>query len=409
MASFYAEIKHKVFISFFKALIKFAPTAATPMSFVGAGSTAKLCQHISRMGVRKVLIVSDKPLVGLGIVAMAGDVLAAEGVEVVIYDSVLPDPTFEVAAAGLSLQQQHRCDGVLAIGGGSAIDTAKTIAAAATNGADVKAMVGFFKAKVLPLPLFAIPTTSGTGSEVTFGAVISDAQTHEKHIVGDPKIVPRAVALDPALITGLPAPITAATGMDALTHAIETYVSTWAAPQHDAYAIMAVKMIFSSLPIAYANGADLQAREQMSIAAYYAGLAINGAAVGNVHAIAHQLGAWYGTPHGLANALVMPRVLWFSKDAMSPRLAELADLLALGKTSDSVNVKAANFIKAVEDLNQTLGIGSKLPAIQQQDIAAIAARAVKEGAGYPVAKLMDQDDCETILRALSDGDSPAAT
>ena len=401
MATPYAIIKHKVFVGALKAFIKFAPTASTPMSFVGAGSTTKLCQHISRMGVSKTLIVTDKHLIELGIVAKAGDVLTAQNVEVIIFDGVLPDPTFDIVTAGLDLQQQHNCDSVLAIGGGSAIDTAKTIAAAATNGANAKAMAGYFKAKILPLPLFAIPTTSGTGSEVTFGAVISDAKTHEKHIVGDSKLVPKAVALDPELITGLPAHITAATGMDALTHAIEAYVSTWARPQHDAFAKMAIKMIFENLPRAYANGSDIEAREQVSIAAYYAGLAINGAAVGNVHAIAHQFGAWYGTPHGLANALVIPEVLRFSKDAIIDRLAELADLLALGKSPDSPNVKADNFINAVAKLNQVFGIGNKLDTLQEKDITAIAERAVKEGASYPVPKLMDQQECERMIRALS--------
>ena len=400
MATPYAKIKHKVFVGALKALIKFAPTASTPMSFVGAGSTAKLCQHISRLGVKKILIVTDKPLVDLGIVARAADVLTAQGVEVIIYDGVLPDPTFDIVTAGLGVQQQHHCDSVLAIGGGSAIDTAKTIAVAATNGADVRAMVGYFKAKISPLPLFAIPTTSGTGSEVTFGAVISDAETHEKHIVGDSKLVPGAVALDPKLITGLPPHITAATGMDALTHAVEAYVSTWAKPQHDAYAKMAIKMIFKNLPVAYADGSNIEAREQVSIAAYYAGLAINGAAVGNVHAIAHQFGAWYGTPHGLANALVMPEVLRFSQDAMEDRLAELADLIALGSSTDSADKKAGIFIDAVAELNQTFGIGNKLDALQDKDITAIAERAVKEGASYPVPKLMDQQQCEGMIKAL---------
>ncbi len=282
----------------------------------------------------------------------------------------------------------------------SAIDTAKTIAAAATNGGSAKAMVGYFKAKIQPLPLFAIPTTSGTGSEVTFGAVISDAQSHEKFIVGDSKIVPLAVALDPELITGLPPAITAATGMDALTHAVEACLSSWATPQSDAYAKVAIKIIFENLPLAYANGADLQAREQMSIAAYYTGLAINVAAVGNVHAIAHQLGAWYGTPHGVANAVVMPEVLRFSKDAVLDRLAELADLVALGDSTGSPNTKAGNFINAVVPLNESFGINTQLEAIRPADISAIASRAVKEGAGYPVPKLMDQDECETMIRAL---------
>lgn len=400
MSISFSGIKHTVFINFLKALIKFVPTAATPMSFVGAGSTAQLSEHIARLGVKRVMIVTDKPLVELGIVAKADDVLTAAGVEVIIYDGVLPDPAFELVEIGLLLQRQHQCDGVLAIGGGSAIDTAKTIAAVATNGGNARALVGYFKAKIQPLPLFAIPTTSGTGSEVTFGAVISDAVSHEKFIIGDSKIVPRAVALDPELITGLPPAITAATGMDALTHAVEACLSSWATPQNDAYAKMAVKMIFENLPVAYANGGDLKAREQMSIAAYYAGLAITVAAVGNVHAIAHQLGALYGTPHGLANAIVMPEVLRFSKDTVVDQLAELADLIEVGDITDTPSMKADNFINAVVRLNESFGIGATLDAIQIPDITAIAARAVKEGAGYPVPKLMGQQECEQMIRAM---------
>lgn len=399
MPSFIDAAKHKAYITVLHAFIKFIP-APMPMTFVGAGSTKKLCEHIARLSVQRLLIVTDKPLVDLGIVARAAEVLTAAGVEVIIYDGVLPDPTIDLAEKCLAVQQQHRCDGVLAIGGGSSIDTAKTMAAAATNGGNVRAMIGFFKAKIAPLPLFAIPTTSGTGSEVTFGAVISDPVTHQKNIVGDPKLTPKAIALDPELITGLPPSITAATGMDALTHAVEAFISPWHKPSSDAYAKMAIKMIFESLPVAYANGRDVIAREQMSIAAYYAGLAINEAAVGNVHAIAHQLGGWYGTPHGWANAVVMPQVLHFSKAAIIPRLAELADLLELGNRRDAPAVKADSFIRAVEELNEALGIGNKLAAIKLNDISAIAVKATKEGAGYPVPRLMDQQQCEGMIRAL---------
>lgn len=399
MPSFIDTVKHKSYTSVLHGFIRFIP-AASPMTFVGAGSTKKLCEHISRLGLKKVLIVTDKPLVELGIVARAADVLTAEGVEVTIYDGVLPDPTRDLAESCLAVQQKNRCDSVLAIGGGSSIDTAKTMAAAATNGGNVAAMIGFFKAKVAPLPLFAIPTTSGTGSEVTFGAVISDPITHQKNIVGDPKLTPKAVALDPELITGLPPAITAATGMDALTHAVEAFISPWHKPGSDAYAKMAIKMIFENLPICYAEGRNLHAREQMSIAAFYAGLAINVAGCGNVHAIAHQLGGWYGTPHGWANAVVMPQVLHFSKTEIIPRLAELADLLELGSRRDAPAVKADSFIHAIEQLNETLGIGSKLATIKVSDISAIAAKATKEGAGYPVPRLMDQQQCEGMIRAL---------
>ena len=392
-------LKHKSYIGVLGQLIKFA-VVAPPMSYVGAGGTRKLCEHISRMGFRKILIVTDKPLVELGIVARATEVLAEENREFVIYDGVLPDPTLDLVEACVAMIGEQQCDSVLAIGGGSSIDTAKVAAAAATNGGDARAMIGFFKAKVAPLPLFVIPTTSGTGSEVTFGAVISDPVTHLKNIVGDTKLTPKAIALDPELLAGMPPAITAATGMDALTHAVEAFVSPWRRPHSDAYAKSAIKMIFENLPVCHAEGGNLRAREQMAIAAFYAGMAINAAGCGNVHAIAHQLGGWYGTPHGLANAVVMPQVLKFSKAEIVPRLAELADLLELGQRHDPPATKADHFIQAIEQLNQALGIGPKLEAIKAQDIQAIAIKATSEGAGYPVPRLMDQQQCEDMIRAL---------
>ena len=395
-----ALVTNKVKMKAFKSIMGVLPSTPGPLTFVGSGSTAKLCTHISGLNVSKVLIVTDKPLVELGIVAKASDVLKQKGVEVILFDGVLPDPTLDLIEDGLAIQLKNNCDAILAIGGGSSIDAAKTIAAAATNGGKSQKVVGYYKVKKEPIPLFAIPTTSGTGSEVTFGAVVSDAVTHEKFFIADPKVTPKGIALDPDLITGLPPSITAATGMDALTHAIEAWISTWANSGSDSYAKQSIQMLFKYLPVAYANGGNLEAREQVSVAAYYAGIAINTGAVGYVHAIAHQFGAWYSTPHGWANAVVLPEVLRFSKDKIEGRLAELADMLSLGLPSDSVSTKADKFIEAVVQLNVSFGIGTNLEAIKASDVAAIATRAVKEGSGMPVPKMMDQDECETLIRTL---------
>ena len=373
------------------------------MAFSGAGSTAQLCRHIAGQGLRKVMIVTDKPLVELGIVAKAVSALEEKGVSCVIYDGILPDPTFAMVNEGLQLQAQHNCDAVLAIGGGSSIDCAKAIIGAVYNGRDAGKLVGYFKMKERALPLFALPTTSGTGSEATIAAVISDAQSHEKFFLADPKMLPRAVALDSDLLLGMPKAITAATGMDALTHAIEGYIGLWGNEESNARDYAAVKMIFESLPEAYNNGSNAEAREQMALAAYYAGQSINDAGVGNVHAIAHQFGRYYGTPHGLANAIVMPPVLRFMAKAAQKPLAELGYLIEAADKADSEQQAAEKFIDAVAQLNRQLGIPETLDSLSEADFAAIAKAAVKEGAGYPVPLLMSRKECEAILASLLSG------
>ena len=399
MSKFFRTLLQRTYLALIAIPFKLMPSLAY-MAFNGQGSTAQLCRHIARQGAQRVLIVSDKILVELGIVGKAVEVLKEEGVECVIYDGILPDPTFAMVDEGLALQQQHKCDSVLAIGGGSSIDCAKTIASAATNGRDGRKLEGYFKVKAMPLPLFALPTTSGTGSEATIAAVVSDPASHEKCFLADPKMLPKAVALDADLLLGMPAPITAATGMDALTHAVETYISLWGTESSNGYGYAAVKMIFDYLPRAYRDGNDAEAREQMALAAYYAGMAINDAGVGNVHAIAHQLGRHYGTPHGLANALVMPEVLRFMAKASEQPLAELGRLIGVADTSTGDAQAAEKFIDAVADLNTRLGVPDVLDTLREEDIAAIAADAVKEGAGYPVPVLMSRKECQAILRTL---------
>ena len=407
MQKFFRTLLQRTYLALIAIPFKLMPSLAY-MAFTGQGSTAQLCRHIARQGLRRVLVVSDKPLVELGIVARAVDVLTEEGLDCIIYDGILPDPTFAMVEAGLALQLQHNCDAVLAIGGGSSIDCAKAIACAASNERDARKLVGYFKVKQAPMPLFALPTTSGTGSEATIAAVISDQQTHEKCFIADPKMLPKAVALDPDLLLGMPAAITAATGMDALTHAIETYISLWGSDTSNAYGYAAVKMIFEYLPRAYRDGSDAVAREQVALAAYYAGMAINAASVGNVHAIAHQLGRHYGTPHGLANAIVMPEVLRFMAVASQQPLAKLGRLIAVAANDDNDQKAAEKFINAVADLNRHLGVPEQLDSLREEDIPAIAAAAVKEGAGYPVPILMSRSECQTILRSLLSSTESAA-
>ncbi len=385
------KFKHDLYISFAGFMMKFLGSPSY-MLFAGEGSARQLCRHMSHTGVKKVLVVTDKPLVELGLVDNVLQGFAGTGVETVVFDGVLPDPTFQIVDAGLQVYRDNNCDSILAIGGGSAMDAAKIIGLGATHPGDPRDYVGFGKAKEAIPPLYTVPTTSGTGSEATRGAVISDSETHQKGIISGANLGPTAACLDASLLTGLPPHITAATGLDALTHAIEAYISVWDAGDAKDKARAAVKLVFEQLPTAYAHGANIEARDAMAHAAYMAGQAINQVNVGNVHAIAHQLGVEYGIPHGLANAMVLPHVLDMSLDSARTRLTELAQLI--GKSS------AEEFVAAVRELNATLDIPETVEQLKAADIPAIENRAVEEGAGYSVPHFMEPDQCRSILNKL---------
>ena len=371
-----------------------------PITYIGAGSVQQLCEAIGHFGLKKIFMVTDKPLVELGLIDGAVRALKDNGVEVVIYDGVLPDPTFKLINEGLGQLQQSRCDGVLAFGGGSSMDAAKIMALAAANNATPQDLVGFGKAKLPSLPLFAIPTTAGTGSEVTIAAVPSDDVTHAKQPIADNKLVPVACALDPTIMTGLPPHITSATGMDALTHAIESYIGNWGTPETERLGSAAVKLIFQHLPTAYEDGENLASREAMAVASYYAGLAFSQAMVGFVHAISHQLGAHYSIPHGLANAVVLPYVLEFSKADAQQKMAELVVSAGLGETAEGETALAQKLIDKVVELNERVGIPRGFEQIKREDIADIATAACAEGNGYPVPKYMDIEQCTNIITGL---------
>ena len=401
MPMFLRKIKHSLYLKLISFMVNFAPSARHT-AFAGSGSSRQLCNHIVRTGVKKVLVVTDKPLRELGVADQAIAGLLASDVDIVYYDGVLPDPTFEQVAGGVVVAKAHGSEAILAIGGGSSIDAAKIIAASATSDESPTEWVGFGKLKHEVLKLYAIPTTSGTGSEATMGAVISDAVSHEKSIISGGTLLPAAVALDPDLIVGLPPHITAATGMDALTHAIEAYIGVWERGTRLEDARIGVKLVFENLAAAYHHGNNLDAREGMSMGAYYAGLAINQVNVGNVHAIAHQLGGKYGIPHGLANALVLPHVLDFCHDEAQQRLAELAVLVGAGSAGDDESQLAHKFIKAVRDLRTEVGIPDHSDRIKREDYDYLTNLAVAEGCGYAVPRLLDRESVITILTHITD-------
>jgi len=391
---------HKTQLFVLRMLMKVL-SVPQPLLMVGPGSALSLCRAMADLGVRRVLIVTDAMLVKIGLVTPLREALEAAGVECVVYDGIEPDPTHAQIEAGLAMVRAHRSEAILAVGGGSPMDAAKVIAACATNNVAISKLVGNFKVRKAPLPIYAIPTTAGTGSEVTIAAVVTDPVAQRKSPVVDPKLVPAMAALDASLMAGLPPPVTAATGMDALTHAVESYISDFATDESRRLSAAAVRLIFANLPRVFDNGADIDARQAMAIASTYAGIAFSKASLGYVHAIAHNFGGLYHTPHGLANAIVLPHVLDYSKAEAASRLAELALLIGVGTQSEPVPTLAQRFIDKLRDMSRHIGIPEKLDALRAQDVSMIADRALAEAQGfYPVPRYMDKADCEGLIRKM---------
>ena len=380
-----------------------------PTLLVGPGSSGRLGQAIAGFGHRKILIVTDSIISKLGLLNDLTQALTAGGAQFVVFDEITPDAPIPLIQKGIDFYQEHDCDAIVAFGGGSSMDASKAISVAVSNPKPLNQLAGYLKGLRTPVKIYAVPTTAGTGSEVTVAAVISDPVNHKKLVIVDPRMVPKMAALDPTLMTGLPPHITAATGIDALTHAIEAFVGNWKTPYSDGMALSAVGLIFENLRTAYTDGKNLEAREKMSLASTYAGFAFTRANVGYVHAIAHQFGGLYHTPHGLANAIMLPFVLKFSHPAIVGRLAQLAVAARLGTASEDEDVLAQKFLDAVDQLNQDLGIPTSLAALKESDIPALAKAACWEAhTGYPVPRYMSQEICEAVIRkALPKAEKPA--
>jgi alcohol dehydrogenase len=373
-----------------------------PTLLVGPGSAARLGQSIAAFGHRKILVVTDAVISKLGLLRSLTDALTAGGAQYVVFDQITPDAPIPLVEEAIDFYRANKCDAIVAVGGGSSMDASKAVAVSIANPRkSLRGLAGYFKGLRTPVTLYAVPTTAGTGSEVTVAAVVADPERQTKLVIIDTRIVPRMAALDPELMTGLPPHVTAATGIDALTHAVESYLGTWSTDYTDSMGLAAVGMIFENLRTACRDGGNLQAREQMSLASTFAGLAFTRANVGYVHAIAHQFGGRYHTPHGLANAIVLPHVLRFSANAVTQRLAQLALRARLGDEDEDDEVLAAKFIDAVEQLNRDIGIPTQLDALKEADIPALARAALHEAhTGYPVPRYMTQEQCEELIRRL---------
>ncbi len=373
---------------------------ANHFAYVGENSARELCRRVVDAGHQSILVVTDKPLRDLGLADKAIAGILESDVDVHWYDGVQPDPTYDHVKAGAQILKDNACTAVLAVGGGSSIDAAKIIAAARYSSDEPQQWVGRGKVPEEIAALFAIPTTSGTGSEATMGAVITDPVTHQKEVIAGLSLLPRAVAIDPALMLGMPASITAATGIDALTHGIEAFICVFERGTRSETGKLAVQGVFRWLREAIANPDSVEARMGMAVAAYNGGVAINQVNVGTVHAVAHNMGAKYGIPHGMANALVLPHMLSTYGASATEKLAELA--IATGVSSaSSQEARADAFIEAVRQLIADVGIPATDDRMQPSDFDAIAEAAITEADGYPSPRLLEKDEFLSILRAIT--------
>lgn len=370
-----------------------------PTLFSGPGSIHELTEAIADLGFKKLLLVTDEGLVKIGMAEQVAESARTRGLDVALYAEVKPDPTYDQVERGLNVYLESGCDAILALGGGSAMDCAKVIAARVTNKKSIKRLAGLFRVWRTPAPLFVIPTTSGTGSEVTVAAVVSEPDTHHKTPLMDPKLVPLMAALDANLLVGLPAKITADTGIDALTHAIEAYISRNATTETKAYSVAAIKLIFQYLPRAVEEGSDIQARQKMAMASYYAGLAFTKASLGYVHAFAHNLGAKYGLPHGMANGLALLPVLRFSISEIEPQLTALSEALIDAQSEAMPNAQA--FLDRLEGLYNEIGIEQTSSLLKTSDTDELVTLILKEAHwNYPVPKFMNEEECAQLLAEI---------
>ncbi|WP_286232079.1 iron-containing alcohol dehydrogenase [Neobacillus mesonae] len=373
-----------------------------PKLLEGENSLRKLPELIKSKNIESVLIVTDKGITSIGLMDGFLEGLRNEGVNFVVYDKTVPNPTIENIEEAYQMYKTNYCHGIVAFGGGSPMDCAKGVGArAARPNKTIQHMKGVLKVMKKLSPLFAIPTTAGTGSEATLAAVVTNSDKHEKYAIMDTSLIPHYAVLDPLLTVNLPPHITAATGIDALTHAIEAYIGKSNTKETIQCSQKAVKLIFENLYEAYSNGTNISARTNMQRAAYLAGIAFTRAYVGNVHAIAHTLGGFYSVPHGLANAIILPYVLEYYGSSVYKPLADLADLIGISEQDDTIEQKAKKFIHAIQQLNERTGIPKKVDGILVEDIPLMAERALKEANPlYPVPNILFKEDMLYLYNAI---------
>ena len=351
---------------------------------------------------KNVLIITDSGITALGLTKSLEATLLENGISYTLYDETVANPTTVNVADAVNLYHQHDCSAIIGFGGGSSMDCAKAVGACiARPHTSLAKMKGILKVRRrLPL-LIAIPTTAGTGSETTLAAVITDAETRHKYAINDFPLIPKYAVLDPKVTRSLPPFITATTGMDALTHAVEAYIGNSTTPGTRKDALMAVALIFRNLDDAYEDGSNLEARANMLKASYYAGCAFTKSYVGYVHAVAHSLGGEYNVPHGLANAILLPFVLEAYGPAIHQKLSELAVAAGLSDENTPKEEAAGRFIDAIKAMKKRFKIGDTVSALRKEDIPKLARYADKEANPlYPVPVLMNAKELESFYRLL---------
>ncbi|MCL2913299.1 L-threonine dehydrogenase [Shewanella corallii] len=370
---------------------------------LGQGALDDAINDINALGFKHALIVTDKPLVDIGLAGELIEKLGAGGVQSTLFDGVQPNPTVGNVEAGLALLKANACDFVISFGGGSPHDCAKGIALVATNGGSIKDYEGVDQSAKPQMPLVAINTTAGTASEMTRFCIITDEERHIKMAIVDKHTTPILSVNDPELMLKKPASLTAATGMDALTHAIEAYVSVAANPITDACAIKAIELIHQHLEHAVKDGSNINAREQMAYAQFLAGMAFNNASLGYVHAMAHQLGGLYDLPHGVCNALLLPYVQEYNAQVAAGRLKDVAKAMGVDVAQMSDEQGAEAGITAIKTLADSINIPASLTelGVKEADIPLLAENALKDACGLTNPKQATHEEiCQIFKNAL---------
>lgn len=393
------KIYCRIYQFIFRILLPFLPYREPKI----LNSINEISSLLKSKNIKSVLLVTDNGIRSMGLTKGLEENIINSGLNLVVYDKTNPNPTVNNVEEARGLYLQNNCESIIAFGGGSSMDCAKAVGARiAYPKKSMQKLKGLLKVlKKIPL-LIAIPTTAGTGSEVTLTAVITDSETKHKYTINSFTLIPSYAVLDPEVTYTLPPSLTATTGMDALTHAVEAFIGRSTTKQTRKMALEATKLIIENIKVAYSNGKDKKARANMLKAAYYAGIAFSKSYVGYIHAVAHSLGGQYNIPHGLANAVIMPIVLNIYGKSCYKKLYKLALYSGICDSDDSYKEGAMKFIETIKQLNKEMAIPEKINGVLKEDIKAMAIHADKEANPlYPVPKLINAKNLEKIYEEIA--------
>ncbi len=371
------------------------------VTLIGIGAHKEVPEKMKALGGKKVCLVTDKGITAAGITEQMTTLLTKGGLEVAVYDETIPNPTDKNVHDGVDFYKKNNCDSLITLGGGSSHDCGKGVGLVIANGGKIHDFEGIDKSTKPMPPYMAINTTAGTASEMTRFCIITDTSRKVKMAIVDWRVTPNMAIDDPLLMVGMPPALTAATGMDALTHAVEAYVSTIATPMTDACAIKAIQLVSDYLRPAVANGQDMEARDKMCYAQYLAGMAFNNASLGHVHAMAHQLGGFYDLPHGVCNAILLPHVERYNLIAKVDRFVDMAK--AMGEQVDQLSKRQAadRALAAIEKLSRDVGIPSGLSelGVKEKDIPTMTKNAQADACGFTNPRCPTDEDVIAIYTA----------